>query len=375
MTRLLIMNLIAVAAVIGLTPAKSQDGLLGWAICRFNCDAGRAADRGWEGVRDALQLGHAEREVSRPVRRIVGELSREVNGPLVAEWIRASKRDAIAAGVEPIPWTIRDRLEGYFPSSLLDRVRFRIGIGNEFALPANVFRSGMRGIALEEVIVFRPGTSLDDLWLWAHELTHVVQYDQLGTDEFARSYVFDSNSLEMAANANADRYASWLRGGNQTARVSASQFSTICEFTAGPRRGRTLDYRPMAALPVGTPCHDGGGSTGHVTNSTEDYHEPNVRLSTVCRFDAGPRRGQSQDYAPMPAIPVGASCQDGAGSVGVVVDFLVDSNPGVELSTLCQFTYGLLAGRVIDYAPLPPIPVGSPCHDGGTSTGFVIPRR
>ncbi|MEQ1755791.1 MAG: hypothetical protein ABL973_16840 [Micropepsaceae bacterium] len=40
--------------------------------------------------------------------------------------------------------------------------------------------------------------------------------------------------------------------------------STLCVFEAGPRAGQRQDYAPMDPLPVGTPCQDGRGSTGHV---------------------------------------------------------------------------------------------------------------
>lgn len=44
-----------------------------------------------------------------------------------------------------------------------------------------------------------------------------------------------------------------------------------------------------------------------------------VEKSTLCRFTSGPRRGETQDYAPMAPIPVGSSCQDARGSYGTVV--------------------------------------------------------
>ncbi len=46
---------------------------------------------------------------------------------------------------------------------------------------------------------------------------------------------------------------------------------------------------------------------------------PLVEKSTLCRFTSGPRRGETQDYAPMAPIPVGSSCQDARGSFGTVV--------------------------------------------------------
>jgi hypothetical protein len=44
-----------------------------------------------------------------------------------------------------------------------------------------------------------------------------------------------------------------------------------------------------------------------------------VRKSTLCQFTAGPRRGQVQDYAPMDPITVGSPCHDARGSTGVVI--------------------------------------------------------
>jgi hypothetical protein len=46
---------------------------------------------------------------------------------------------------------------------------------------------------------------------------------------------------------------------------------------------------------------------------------PVAETSTLCRFTAGRRAGETQDYAPMAPIPVGSFCQDGQGSTGVVV--------------------------------------------------------
>ena len=42
-------------------------------------------------------------------------------------------------------------------------------------------------------------------------------------------------------------------------------------------------------------------------------------MSTFCRFTDGPRAGQIQDYAPRPPVPIGTRCHDGQGSTGIVV--------------------------------------------------------
>jgi hypothetical protein len=44
--------------------------------------------------------------------------------------------------------------------------------------------------------------------------------------------------------------------------MDAQQISTLCHFTFGQRAGTNVDYAPRAPLPVGTPCNDGYGSVG-----------------------------------------------------------------------------------------------------------------
>lgn len=43
------------------------------------------------------------------------------------------------------------------------------------------------------------------------------------------------------------------------------------------------------------------------------------RVSTICGFETGPRAGQRQDYAPQPPLALGTRCNDGRGSAGHVV--------------------------------------------------------
>lgn len=106
--------------------------------------------------------------------------------------------------------------------------------------------------------------------------------------------------------------------------AAAAENSTLCHFTGGPRAGETQDYAPRAGIPVGSSCQDGAGSYGRVVGGSDNGPPSNGRggqregYSTVCVFTRGPRAGESHDYAPQPAIPVGSACQDGAGSTGVV---------------------------------------------------------
>jgi hypothetical protein len=47
-------------------------------------------------------------------------------------------------------------------------------------------------------------------------------------------------------------------------RAITPQTGTVCLFDAGPRAGQRQDYPQARPVPVGTPCRDGRGSSGHV---------------------------------------------------------------------------------------------------------------
>ncbi|MCI0390252.1 MAG: DUF4157 domain-containing protein [Acidobacteria bacterium] len=109
----------------------------------------------------------------------------------VLGWIQLSREAAISAGVNPIPDKIRSELSHLFPASILDKVRYKTGSGTIGTL--QFFRKEFEGkgaITLVDVIVFvNADKAANDTKLWAHELEHVRQYDQLGVDGFAQAYV------------------------------------------------------------------------------------------------------------------------------------------------------------------------------------------
>lgn len=135
----------------------------------------------------------------------------------LAQWILASRNDAIKAGVSPIPAAIRAKLKGHFPEALLSRVRYRIGTGHDFSLQTNAFKGNAVAITLDEVILFRPTENVAaNANLWAHELTHVQQYERWGVRGFARRYTLDYLAVEAEAEAAARKYAVARAGGAST---------------------------------------------------------------------------------------------------------------------------------------------------------------
>lgn len=122
----------------------------------------------------------------------------------------------------------------------------------------------------------------------------------------------------------------------------------------------------ILATVAGSAFAQGGGGIGPMPGSGQ--------MSSICKFQTGPRAGQTQDYAPQ-KLPVGSPCWDGVSSSGVVVAAMgggAAAGAGA-VSTRCQFNAGPRAGTVQDYAPMPPVAVGTSCHDGQGSTGVVVP--
>ena len=150
----------------------------------------------WGAAAVALAQGQPERAPSPSTSLVVESLA-----PLLASWIE-SERDAMKAqGVQPIPAAIRTALEGYVPEAVLDRVRWREG-ATELSLPQNMIRFGhASAVTLDDVIVFEEGsTVLEDPRFWAHEIKHVMQFEQWGVEGFATRYLSDYAAVEMEAN-------------------------------------------------------------------------------------------------------------------------------------------------------------------------------
>src|SRR5690348_210642 len=117
----------------------------------------------------------------------------------LARLIETTRERAIVHGVRPIPAPVYRGLLGYFPAWLLQKVRFASGFANNgLSLPSLAFTYGdAAAMTLGDVILFRDERAAqNDLKLWAHELTHVMQYQRWGTDGFASRYVADRQVVE-----------------------------------------------------------------------------------------------------------------------------------------------------------------------------------
>ena len=124
----------------------------------------------------------------------------------LATAIRESRRQALGRGADPIPPRIRAALEPYFTTQILDKARWTMagGISLDGMMKQWFYLDG--AVTFGEVIAFSDATDAqEDVELWAHELTHVNQYEELGIEAFSSQYVRDFSNMESQASSNASR--------------------------------------------------------------------------------------------------------------------------------------------------------------------------
>nr|WP_294560413.1 DUF4157 domain-containing protein [uncultured Rhodopila sp.] len=134
-------------------------------------------------------------------------------GTALGDLIDSARQQAIADGVRAMPPGVYRALLGYFPAALLQRARYAVGGTRRLSLPMLAFSYGdALAMTLGDVILFKTARAADnDLKLWAHELTHVMQYQRWGIEGFAERYVRDSAAVEREAIDNTTRFAAWLQ--------------------------------------------------------------------------------------------------------------------------------------------------------------------
>ena len=108
---------------------------------------------------------------------------------------------ALEQGVAKIPSSIEASLAGYVPDATLRRVRWRAGGMWNLSLPQSAFAfRDAQAVTLDYVIVFADeDEALHDPKLWAHELKHVMQFEEWGVAGFATRYVSDNVAVESEA--------------------------------------------------------------------------------------------------------------------------------------------------------------------------------
>jgi hypothetical protein len=214
----------------------------------------------WDPVGDVTHpdriIRNTKREIKRAGKKIDNarlEMQAATLGPALCEAIRESRP---SHGLRPIPENIRDDLRRFgFDDRLLSRVRWKTGEGGELSVARNSIRFGdAAAVTLIDVVIFRDADdALQNVPIWAHELTHVRQFDNWGCKDFGIKYVRSWNRVEDAAYDVQDRVESKLaflerqyereRPGGTGQRMP---FSRWCRTEVGDCR-----TRPDR---IGTPC-------------------------------------------------------------------------------------------------------------------------
>jgi len=122
--------------------------------------------------------------------------------------IRAGRRQAEADGAAPIPDRLKRAFRGHFSDDVLDEARWIVAAPDS-RLGRILARWPVEegAVTLGHVIVFKTRSASRNRELFAHELEHVRQYDEIGIDEFARRYAVDPEPLEQQARQKAGKVA------------------------------------------------------------------------------------------------------------------------------------------------------------------------
>jgi len=132
--------------------------------------------------------------------QVLQDVERMATGSLVFA-LRQARDEATASGSQPIPLHIRAQLEPWYDFAVLDAARYRVGDEQQVsAANALLQNPDVNAVTLIDTIIFRRSANAEDnVALWAHELKHVQQYQELGVEEFARRYTRDYQALEGPA--------------------------------------------------------------------------------------------------------------------------------------------------------------------------------
>lgn len=145
------------------------------------------------------------------IDRIRREAMAVASAPALAQWLQTS-RDTARGGAQPIPHHIREAMTGFFDQDILNRTAYKIGDGGVINLANLSINYGdARAVTLIDTVVFSDLAGANDVFLWAHELAHVLQFRNWGTNDFAIRYLRSWNGVENEATSVANQFAERYR--------------------------------------------------------------------------------------------------------------------------------------------------------------------
>lgn len=170
---------------------------------------------------------HGKFEIGRPepgkaIQQLPGEIQRlpqtignlaNPAGLAFAAAIRHAEGQA-SWGAKPIPATVYQQLLFNYAAPFLQSVRYNTFGAARISLDSAVMmlNNDVAAVTLDDIIVFRNENDAQNPVLWAHELTHVQQYRNMGIDTFANVYTTNAWILENQAIDVQDRVQLVLNG-------------------------------------------------------------------------------------------------------------------------------------------------------------------
>ena len=128
------------------------------------------------------------------------------SGRALALAIRLGRLEALRSGTRPVPERLKRLFSMHYDERVLDGARWTVAEpGSRLGRVLARWPVKEGAVTLGNVIVFKTANASRNRSLFAHELAHVVQYEQLGIEEFARRYARDPEPIEEEARAKARR--------------------------------------------------------------------------------------------------------------------------------------------------------------------------
>lgn len=300
--------IVGTCSIVGLCVLSSANagGLLGDIVNVVIPGAGTKLDEAHSQIKNAIPPYKA---IEEGASKTVNETSVQAGAPLLQELIARSRDDALRAGVQPIPPDIRRNLTGFIPEQVLNAARFRVQGGGDLTLQVNSIRYGeAQAITLDYVIVFKESNDARyNPTLWAHELTHIGQYQRWGIRDFSIRYLRSFQSVEREAYEAETRYVAWagLKNSQQWAStgnpINAAMVNRPVSSFSFNGSSSTCGTAVTAcqvngSAPVGTPCWCNtplGAATGSLVPNLVVAGQPQAIQSS---FPQSPPAGLPSGY-------------------------------------------------------------------------------
>lgn len=198
---------------------------------------------------------------------------------------------------------------GFVSEHILNIARYRVRGGGDLSLQVNAIRYGeAQAITLDYVIVFKDeNDALYNPTLWAHELTHIEQFQRWGIRDFSIRYLRSHPSVENEAYQAETRYLAWVSVKNTQQWASTGNSANfaaanrpIAPFSNGANSSTCSTTMGMCRVngvaPVGTSCWCNHPVMGAAAGAlTPDLSPPGIQAPVlgflqdmVCKYaDAG----------------------------------------------------------------------------------------